>query len=165
MRIFNKLLFGVVTLCAIGFAACNETPIDEPVNTELSVTLEQLSLEIDGNGGTYDIGYTITNGINGIDIVAEADVEWISNIRTAENRLYFDCDKNFTNKEREGVIAVRYPNYSTQTIKIKQAASDALTFEMEICDIKTTSCSSIKTTVPAKFLDINLEAFNLGYNL
>ena len=142
MRIFNKLLFLVVTLCAISFAACNETPIDETVNNELSVTLEKNSIDIDGNGGTYSIGYTIINGINGIDIVAEADVEWVSNINTAENHLYFTCEKNFTNREREGLIAVRYPNYSTQTIKIKQAASDALTFVMEICDIKTTSCSS-----------------------
>ena len=37
---------------------------------------------------------------------------------------------------------MRYPNLRLQTIKIKQSASDALTFEMEICDIKTTSCSS-----------------------
>lgn len=142
MRFFTKLLLLCVATCAMTFVACKDNPVDEEVNTELSVTLEVAMLEIDGNGGTYDIGYTIANGINGIDIVAEADVEWISNIRTAESRLYFDCEKNFTNKVREGLIAVRYPNYSTQTIKVKQAASDALTFEMEICDIKTTSCSS-----------------------
>ena len=142
MRIFDKLFLIIATLCATSFVACNESPTDEPNDTELSVTLEKTSLEIEGNGGTHSIGYTIKNGINGIDIVAEADVEWIINLRTADSRLWFDCDNNFTDSERDAVIAVRYPNYSTQTIKIKQLSSNALTFEMEVCDIKTTSCST-----------------------
>ncbi len=142
MRIFDRLFLLIATICATSLAACNEGPIDEPNNTELSVVLEKTELTISGDGGTQCIGYTINNGINGIDIVAEADVEWIYNIRTEASSLYFDCDKNFTNKERSAMIAVRYPTYSTQTIKIKQTSSDALTFEMEVCDIKTTSCST-----------------------
>ena len=142
MRIITKLFLLFVATSAMTFVACNESPVNEPVNTELSVTLEKSTLEIDGNGGEHSVGYTIENGINGIDIVAEADVEWISKFRTAEGRLYFTCDSNFTDSERNAVIAVRYPNYSTQTIKVKQLSSNALTFEMEVCDIKTTSCST-----------------------
>lgn len=136
-------MFLLMTLVATTIAVgCTESQTDEKKNTELSVTLEKNTLEIDGNGGVYSIGYTIENGINGIDIVAEADVEWISNIKTAESRLYFTCEKNFTSNEREATLAVRYPNYSTQIIRITQMSSDALTFEMEVCDIKTTSCST-----------------------
>lgn len=126
----------------VAFSSCKETPDTNIDTTERSLTLETQSVEIDGNGGTYSIGYVLKNGINGIDIAAEVDATWIDNLRTSESRLYFDYKKNFTNKEREAKIAVRYPNLSMQTIKIKQAASDALTFEMEICDIKTTSCTS-----------------------
>lgn len=135
------LLLTLVT-SAVLFAACGENNVDDKGSTELSVTLETTELAIDGNGGTYSIGYTIENGINGIDIVAEDDVAWIDNFRTEDGRLYFDCNRNFTDKSRNASIAVRYPNYSTQFIKVVQSASDALTFEMEICDIKTTSCSS-----------------------
>lgn len=136
-------MFLLMTLVATTLTVgCTESQTDEKKNTELSVTLEKNTLEIDGNGGVYSIGYTIENGINGIDIVAEADVEWISNIKTAESRLYFTCEKNFTSNEREATLAVRYPNYSTQIIRITQMSSDALTFEMEVCDIKTTSCST-----------------------
>lgn len=126
----------------VAFSSCKETPDTNIDTTKCSLTLETQSVEIDGNGGTYSIGYVLKNGINGIDIAAEVDATWIDNLRTSESRLYFDYKKNFTNKEREAKIAVRYPNLSMQTIKIKQAASDALTFEMEICDIKTTSCTS-----------------------
>ena len=136
-------MFLLMTLAATALAVgCTESQTDDQQSTELSVKLEKVILEIDGNGGEYSIGYTIENGINGIDIATEVDVEWINNIRTADSRLYFTCDKNFTNEARIATLAVRYPNYSTQTVRIKQLSSDVLTFEMEICDIKTTSCST-----------------------
>jgi hypothetical protein len=132
-----------MTLAATALAVgCTESQTDDQQSTELSVKLDKVILEIDGNGGEYSIGYTIENGINGIDIATEVDVEWINNIRTADSRLYFTCDKNFTNEARIATLAVRYPNYSTQTVRIKQLSSDVLTFEMEVCDIKTTSCST-----------------------
>ena len=142
MKRITKLFSLLTAVCMVLSVACETAPVEEQKSTELSVTLEKNEITIDGNGGTYSVGYSIENGINGIDIAAETDVEWISKLTSAENRLYFTCEKNFTDRERLGTIAVRYPNYSTQTIKIKQAASDALTFELEICDIKTTSCSS-----------------------
>lgn len=136
-------MFLLMTLAATALAVgCTESQTDDQQSTELSVKLEKVILEIDGNGGEYSIGYTIENGINGIDIATEVDVEWINNIRTADSRLYFTCDKNFTNEARIATLAVRYPNYSTQTVRIKQLSSDILTFEMEVCDIKTTSCST-----------------------
>lgn len=142
MRIFTKM-FLLMTLAATALAVgCTESQTDDQQSTELSVKLDKVILEIDGNGGEYSIGYTIENGINGIDIATEVDVEWINNIRTADSRLYFTCDKNFTNEARIAMLAVRYPNYSTQTVRIKQLSSDVLTFEMEVCDIKTTSCST-----------------------
>lgn len=142
MRIFTKSLFLLTILCSALCVACEKGGDDKKANTELTITLECTDVNLSGNGGTYSIGYTIENGINGIDIAAETDVEWISDIHTEESKLIFSYEKNFTDKQRSALIAVRYPNYSTQTIKIKQESSDALTFEVEICDIKTTSCSS-----------------------
>lgn len=141
MKQLSKLLLLLVAGITM-LSSCQETPTTVVEDTECSLTLEKQNIEIDGNGGTYSIGYVLKNGINGIDIVAEDDAPWIDNFRTADSRLYFDCQKNFTDKAREATIAVRYPNLSMQTIKVTQAASDALTFVMEICDVKTTSCST-----------------------
>ncbi len=142
MRLFTKLLISCMALCTASFVACDKAPIDENKSTELAVKLELTELNVNGDGGTQSIGYTIENGINGIDIAVETDASWIRELHTSDNRIVFDCEKNFTNKARTSSIAVRYPNVSIQLIKVSQEASDALTFEMEICDIKTTSCSS-----------------------
>ena len=142
MRLFTKLLISCMALCTASFVACDKAPIDENKSTELAVKLELTELNVSGDGGTQSIGYTIENGINGIDIAVETDASWIRELHTSDNRIVFDCEKNFTDKARTSSIAVRYPNVSIQLIKVSQEASDALTFEMEICDIKTTSCSS-----------------------
>lgn len=142
MRLFTKLLISCMALCTASFVACDKAPIDENKSTELAVKLELTELNVNGDGGTQSIGYTIENGINGIDIAVETDASWIRELHTSNNRIVFDCEKNFTNKARTSSIAVRYPNVSIQLIKVSQEASDALTFDMEICDIKTTSCSS-----------------------
>lgn len=141
MKHLSKLFMLFVAALAL-LSSCKDTPDTVVNDTECSLTLETQIVTIDGNGGTYSIGYVLKNGINGIDIAAEDDATWIDNLRTSDSRLYFDYQRNFTNKEREATIAVRYPNLRLQTIKVKQSASDALTFEIEICDIKTTSCSS-----------------------
>lgn len=142
MRIFKNTLVLSIAFCAMFFVACDKPNVDEPTNTELSITLENTELSIGGNSGTYSVGYTIHNGINGIDIVAEDDVSWINDLRTENSRLYFYCENNFTGIERTATIAIRYPNISIQTIKVTQGTSDALTFEMIISDIKTTSCKT-----------------------
>lgn len=142
MRLFTKLLISCMALYTASFVACDKAPVDENKSTELAVKLELTELNINGDGGTQSIGYTIENGINGIDIAVETDASWIRELHTSDNRIVFDCEKNFTDKARTSSIAVRYPNVSIQLIKVSQEASDALTFEMEICDIKTTSCSS-----------------------
>ena len=142
MRFFTKLLFSIFLMCAAIITSCEQAPVEENVSTKLALKLQHTELTIDGNGGIFDIGYTIENGINGIDIALECDVAWISNIHTSHSRIYFECAKNFTNKERNAVIAVRYPSLSMQTIKIRQSSSDALTFEIEITDIKSTNCTT-----------------------
>ena len=74
MRIFTKM-FLLMTLAATALAVgCTESQTDDQQSTELSVKLDKVILEIDGNGGEYSIGYTIENGINGIDIDTEVDV-------------------------------------------------------------------------------------------
>lgn len=142
MRIFYKLQFLITALATTIMVACNNAHTDEPVNNELSITFEMTELTLSGDGGTQSIGYTIINGINGIDIVLETDASWIKNLHTEESRIIFDYEKNFSNGERDALIAVRYPNYSTQTIKVKQVSSDALTFEIEITNMTSTSCTT-----------------------
>lgn len=142
MNYITKLLSLLTTVVLILLTSCQKTP-DNIDNSQTTLTFESETLLVDGNGGTYSVGYTLKNGIEGIDIAAETDEAWIKNIRTENNRLYFDYDLNLGDKQRDGRIMVRYPNLSRKTLLVRQAVSDAIRFEMEITDIKTTSCSSI----------------------
>ena len=147
MRIFTKLF--TMLACAALVVACNEPPVIDEPSTELAVKLEKTELTIGGSGGEQSIGYTIENGINGIDIALETDAAWIENLRTESSQIRFACDKNFTNKERSANIAVRYPNLSMQIISVTQLANDAMTFSIEVTDIKSTSCTTkIKPSDP-----------------
>ena len=147
MRIFTKLF--TMLACAALVVACNEPPVIDEPSTELAVKLEKTELTIGGSGGEQSIGYTIENGINGIDIALESDAAWIENLRTESSQIRFACDKNFTNKERSANIAVRYPNLSMQIISVTQLANDAMTFSIEVTDIKSTSCTTkIKPSDP-----------------
>ena len=140
MKNLCKFISLFMLVAAFGFVGCKQDAA--PVDDTTKVVLESDHITIDGNGGVYSIGYTLVNGISGIDIVAESDVQWMKNFRTQQSRILFDYDKNYTPTVREAQIAVRYPGLTTQTIKVVQSASDVLTFEMEVCDIKTTSCST-----------------------
>ena len=92
MRIFTKLF--TMLACAALVVACNEPPVIDEPSTELAVKLEKTELTIGGSGGEQSIGYTIENGINGIDIALETDAAWIENLRTESSQIRFACDKN-----------------------------------------------------------------------
>lgn len=148
MNYITKLLSLLTTVVLMLLTSCQKTP-DNIDNSQTTLTFESETLLVDGNGGTYSVGYTLKNGIEGIDIAAQTEDAWIKNIRTENNRLYFDYDLNLGDKQRDGRIMVRYPNLSRKTLLVRQAVSDAIRFEMEITDIKTTSCSSnIKPSDP-----------------
>ncbi|MBQ2364593.1 MAG: hypothetical protein II288_03395, partial [Alistipes sp.] len=94
MKNLCKFISLFMLVAAFGFVGCKQDAA--PVDDTTKVVLESDHITIDGNGGVYSIGYTIVNGISGIDIVAESDVQWMKNFRTQQSRILFDYDKNYT---------------------------------------------------------------------
>lgn len=144
MRIFTKLLSCFMVVCTTLVVACSTDPVEQtPQDTTLSVTVDQPVLNVDAKEGRHSVGYTITNGINGIDIVAESDATWIHSFETSEGRLWFTAATNSKNEEREANIAIRYPNHNIVLVKVIQAPYDGTTFEMTIKDECSTSCVTV----------------------
>lgn len=144
MRILTKLLSCMMVVCATLVVACGTDPVEQtPQDNTLSVTVDQEVINVDAKEGRHSVGYTITNGINGIDIVAESDATWIHSFETNEGKLWFSVATNPSNKEREAQIAIRYPSHRIVLIKVVQAPFDGATFEMTIKDECSTSCTSI----------------------
>ncbi len=144
MRIFRLLAILATTVSAIAFTSCTENnhPTDN-VDTTTSVTFEKAEVELTYEASEVTLNYTINNGIEGIDIVAETSADWISNIKANFGTLTFDVERNGEASARETKIRVMYPNATASYITVKQAQFDAITFEMEVTSSTSTSCSTL----------------------
>ncbi len=121
--------------------ACNENPpVEEQLTT--AVELAQTYLDVAAGGGDYAVNYTITNPIAGIDIVATADVDWITDLKGENGTLRFKAAENPLNEERTAIITVKYPAIDNVYLELKQAGFDGVTFQMDITNKTTTTCTS-----------------------
>ena len=146
MRFFRLFAALAIAVCAVAFTACNEPAPDvDIVDTTTSVVLdaENNVVEVDSEGGEVNVTYIINNGIEGIDIVAVTEAEWISDIVVCEGTLAFTVAKNMEANARETRLRITYPNVATQYLLIKQAQFNAITFELEVTASTSTSCSTL----------------------
>ena len=147
MRKFRLLFTFMALLTAMVFASCQpNTPVDD-VDTTTSVVFNGLGennvVEVSAEGGEVCINYVINNGIDGIDIVAINEAEWITDVVVCDGTLAFTVAKNKEEDARDARIRVTYPNVEAQFILVKQAKFDAITFELEVTSSTSTSCSTL----------------------
>lgn len=153
MRVISKLsVMFVAVVCALTSWSCEQTVIGDDNNNdnntpsvETSVVFDTLELNIGYEECTNTVNYTINNGINGIDIVAEPTASWISDIKAKDGVLSFKATRNNDNQPREAKIKVKYPNIEDIIIKITQQQFSAITFELSVTNQTSTSCTSLVT--------------------
>lgn len=139
-RLFT--IFATIML-AVASWSCKPSGVDDVVDTTTSVKFDQEVVDLGYEETTVTLHYTINNGIEGIDIVASTEAEWISEIVAANDTLTFRVAENQDVKARETKLRVTYPNADTVYIVVKQAEFDAITFELEVTANSSTSCSTL----------------------
>lgn len=141
MRRLKLPTLSVLFLSLMVAVACNENPpVEEQPTT--AVELAQTYLDVAAGGGDYAVNYTITNPIAGIDIVATADVDWVTDLKAENGTLRFKAAENPLNEERTAIITVKYPAIDNVYLELKQAGFDGVTFQMDITNKTTTTCTS-----------------------
>lgn len=141
MRRLKLSTLSVLFLSLMVAVACNENPpVEEQPTT--AVELAQTYLDVAADGGDYAVNYTITNPIAGIDIVATADVDWVTDLKAENGTLRFKAAENQLNEERTAIITVKYPAIDNVYLELKQAGFDGVTFQMDITNKTTTTCTS-----------------------
>lgn len=144
MRTTFRLFTAFATIMlAVASWSCKPSSIDDVVDTTTSVKFDQQIVDLGYEETTVTLHYTINNGIEGIDIVASTEAEWISEIDAANGTLTFRVAENQDVKARETKLRVTYPNADTVYIVVKQAEFDAITFELEVTANSSTSCSTL----------------------
>lgn len=144
MRTTFRLFTAFATIVlAVASWSCKPSSVDDVVDTTTSVKFDQEVVDLGYEETTVTLHYTINNGIEGIDIVASTEAEWISEIVAANGALTFRVAENQDVKARETKLRVTYPNADTVYIVVKQAEFDAITFELEVTANSSTSCSTL----------------------
>lgn len=141
MRKIKLLSAFYALLSVVFFVSCTDTP-ETPVDSVTKVTLEQTVVDVVAEGGVYSVGYTVENPITGIDVVGKTSVEWITFIAAEEGVLKFSVVANNLPEERSAFISVKYPNVDDVRLEVRQAGFEGVTFQMEISNKTTTTCTS-----------------------
>ena len=141
MRKFRLLSIFCALLSVVFFASCTDTP-ETPVDSVTKVTLEQTVVDVVAEGGVFSVDYTVENPLPGIDVVGKTSVEWITSIVAEGGVLKFSVAANGQPEERSAFINVKYPNVDDIRLEVRQAGFEGVTFQMEISNKTTTTCTS-----------------------
>lgn len=113
-----KNLFYLLLALPMMFVACEEEPQPAPTPEAPKLTLtSEESAFINAEGGEGTITYTLENAVEGTELSATADVDWIS-VTTGET-INYTVAANEDTALRTGVITVAYGSASF-TVTIKQ---------------------------------------------
>lgn len=141
MRKSILLSIFLALLSVVFFASCTDTP-ETPIDSVTKVTLEQTVVDVVAEGGVFSVDYTVENPLPGIDVVGKTSVEWITSIVAEGGVLKFSVAENGQPEERSAFINVKYPNVDDVRLEVRQAGLEGVTFQMEISNKTTTTCTS-----------------------
>ena len=122
-----KKLFAIFGILLLALAAC-EPSTEGPQSTNQQIKLVTNETVNVGSGSAMGlIQYEILDMIQGAEVKAEADVEWIINFDfKQQGKIQFTVEKNPDAVKREGTITITYDK-STLKVKVIQALSEAPT--------------------------------------
>ena len=119
-----KNLFYLLLAAPLAFAACNETPEPEPQpkpepekNPTLTLT-SAATMEFEAAGGEGVITYTLENAVEGTELTATCEADWVANVTVGET-VTFVVDENEDTEARETKVVVAYGKLSFE-VTVKQ---------------------------------------------
>lgn len=125
-----RKIFAFFTVALLWLVACEPIINGDDMNTpgggttvvtdHLSVTTESI-IRMAAVGGTAEVGYTIAEPIEGVELVAEADVDWIECEKCAEV-VKLTVAPNEESSQRVGVITLTYGQESLDVF-VEQSGS------------------------------------------
>ena len=141
-----RRLFAMISAIAMLFVACDVEPAPTPApNTpapKLSVDVEGI-ITMEAQGGEVSISYTINEPVEGLELEATTEQDWIGNIAIGAEAVELFVDVNNSAEQRVGMVTLTYGQESI-TLAIQQAAAEVNS------DIKFTVTSDRKMAFTSK---------------
>ena len=121
MKKFWNLL--LMTFAVVGVVACTEqNPVDEPQAESKLTLVSEASLEFAAEGGEGVIEYTLENAVEGVELRAECEAKWVTNIVVGET-ITFAVAENEVEEPRQTKVVVAYGELSFE-VAVNQAAAE-----------------------------------------
>ena len=136
-----KNLFYLLLAMTLAFAACNETeepqPQPQPEKEPVLTLTSGATMEFEAKGGEGVITYTLENAVEGTNLEATCEADWVLNLTTGET-VTFAVAENEAEEARESKVVVAYGELSFEvTVKQegKQETPKAPVFELVSEDV------------------------------
>lgn len=120
MRLFAQL--SIVISALLMMVACSS---DEPApnlpetkTPEITITPSGI-VTMPAAGGDVELAYEVINAIDGVELEATADSEWITDLTVGE-KLTFSVERNHSDQQRIGIVTLSYDGAEDLSIAIQQ---------------------------------------------
>ena len=118
-----KNIFRLFAFVSLLFAACEQT--DGPAQMQQIKLTSNQTINVSSSSAMAFLTYEILEIVEGAEVKAEADVEWIGNFKyNQQGKITFTVEQNPNDYEREGVVTVMYDK-SKFEVKVIQALNEA----------------------------------------
>ncbi len=131
----------IALLAGLSVLSCQQ----KEEETVLEPALKQVtqSVTADPAGGHYEIEYTLTNPVDGVEVQASTEqTEWITDFTYEDGVIGFEVGENPGTSSRDGLVTVTYGSYAAFSVPVTQKAKnggeDVLTFEFQLRDMTST---------------------------
>ena len=94
-------------------------PQPKPVGDTV-FTLQTTTMDVPSGAGSYVVGYTIKNPVNGKEIGVGKSAHWITNVQAKDGKITFKTTNNTSSRSRTGTITASY-NGKRCSIKVVQS--------------------------------------------
>lgn len=131
MQKFLRYLF--LTVATAVFVSCE----DSVVVPETVFEISEDRIDAAYSGGTYKVGYTLTNPVEGERVEAFSEQEWIGSFdASADGEIFFEVSENLTGSPREGELTVYYTGLDDEwKINVYQEGAGSLTVRPSVLDV------------------------------
>lgn len=118
-----KKLFYLLLALPLAFVACEEPEqgVDDPVKDPV-LNVTETTLNFDAKGGAGVINYSVENAVEGTEVEATCEADWVTDLTVAET-ITFTVAANEAEEAREATITVAYCELS-KSVTVKQAAKE-----------------------------------------
>lgn len=139
----KKHLFYILATLPMLLVACDKPApeVEEPPQPEPTITLSTERVELSVEGGEAIIQYSVENPVEGVELTAQCDAEWISDIVIDDTEIRLTVAKNL-GEARDTKVIVEYDT-TTAEVAVLQEAFEGTNFKATILSGEYYSAESL----------------------